>query len=100
MLLTQSFKRLINWAIYYDADKNRCWGHRGTLILEALAANVILTEALGERRAAYASLSSPPDPVRSCFIPEAPSVMHEAVDTSWYRCPRRVCHLVKLTSVS
>lgn len=29
MLLTQSFKRLINWAIYYNADTDRCWGHEG-----------------------------------------------------------------------
>ena len=28
MLLTQSCKRLINQAIYYDADADRCWGHK------------------------------------------------------------------------
>lgn len=29
MLLTQSFKRLINWAIYDKADADRCWGRGG-----------------------------------------------------------------------
>lgn len=29
MLLTQSFERLINWAIYYKADTDGCWGHQG-----------------------------------------------------------------------
>lgn len=26
MLLTQSFKRLINWAVYDNTDTERCWG--------------------------------------------------------------------------
>ena len=29
MLLTQSFERLINWAMDDKADTDRCWGHKG-----------------------------------------------------------------------